>query len=523
MKPKSFLLLTTVFIFCTSIFCQEKKDTIYFDEDWSICEKPVAEYYRVCTLNRENVLFYKGSVQDYYIDGKPEMTGNYSDNGYKNGEFIFYNTNGIILKKENYTNGESTGNWSYYDSTGNLKAEFICNSSVDFTPIFLVDNNNDTLIKNGNGKFSFHVQKDLPDIFPVSEEYYVKGEIDDSLKNGLFTYHTPQDIGNALFSEIYKDGKFIKGKSYDAVTKEPLKLLHLKDDKLERTDMFNHSNPVFNFSENSQQKLINFLLTGETPEIESSSKSFYDNDAILFYVIGRVLRASLSKNIRRAYLLNFPSSDQVENYYRFLSENNDKKALRNIEGNIALAIDTTGHVFNSAFNTTLTRTEIDKINYYLGNIVGLIPYQNDNQKSIVNINLSLKTTIDTLKNNKISVVYMIYNSDSANNKNMLITDAGAEIAAKPPIEWNKYLERNLNGRVPVYQHAPNGLYTVTVSFIIDEYGSIYDVEAEHDPGYGMAEEAVRVIKNGPRWTPAIQFGKNVKSRQMQDIKFEVSR
>jgi len=88
--------------------------------------------------------------------------------------------------------------------------------------------------------------------------------------------------------------------------------------------------------------------------------------------------------------------------------------------------------------------------------------------------------------------------------------------------WSKYLERNLNRDLPVDNGAPPGKYTVIVSFIVDKNGGISDVVAENDPGYGTKAEAVRVIKKGPSWKPAVQNGRNVIYRHKQSITFMVS-
>ncbi len=88
--------------------------------------------------------------------------------------------------------------------------------------------------------------------------------------------------------------------------------------------------------------------------------------------------------------------------------------------------------------------------------------------------------------------------------------------------WQKYLERNLNSNVPVDNGAPPGNYTVIVSFLVDKSGNISEVQALNDPGYGTAGEAVRVIKKGPAWTPAVQNGRNVIYRQKQSVTFQVS-
>ena len=88
--------------------------------------------------------------------------------------------------------------------------------------------------------------------------------------------------------------------------------------------------------------------------------------------------------------------------------------------------------------------------------------------------------------------------------------------------WVRYLERTLNRDLPVENGAPTGKYAVTVSFIVSKDGSISDVKAENDPGYGTKEEAVRVIQRGPKWKPAVQNGRNVIYRQRQAIVFMVS-
>ena len=88
--------------------------------------------------------------------------------------------------------------------------------------------------------------------------------------------------------------------------------------------------------------------------------------------------------------------------------------------------------------------------------------------------------------------------------------------------WMRYLERNLNNNLPSDAGAPAGKYTVYVSFMVDKNGFVSDVVAENNPQYGTAEEAVKVIKNGPKWTPAIQNGHNVSYRVRQAITFVVS-
>lgn len=88
--------------------------------------------------------------------------------------------------------------------------------------------------------------------------------------------------------------------------------------------------------------------------------------------------------------------------------------------------------------------------------------------------------------------------------------------------WRKYLERNLNGNTPVDNGAPEGTYTVYVQFVVSKDGSISDVRPLTNHGYGMESEAVRVIKKGPAWTPAVQNGRSVNAYRKQPITFQVT-
>jgi len=88
-------------------------------------------------------------------------------------------------------------------------------------------------------------------------------------------------------------------------------------------------------------------------------------------------------------------------------------------------------------------------------------------------------------------------------------------------KWRQYLERNANGQVATDNGAPEGTYTVVVQFVVDKEGNISDVRSLTNHGYGMEEEAIRVIKKGPKWNPAIQNGRKVKAYRKQPITFQV--
>ena len=91
------------------------------------------------------------------------------------------------------------------------------------------------------------------------------------------------------------------------------------------------------------------------------------------------------------------------------------------------------------------------------------------------------------------------------------------------LKWRQYLEKNLDASVPIKKRAPDGVYTVVVQFIVDKEGNISDVKALTNHQYGMEEEAVKVIKMGPQWLPAVQNGHPVKAYKKQAITFRIGK
>ena len=49
-----------------------------------------------------------------------------------------------------------------------------------------------------------------------------------------------------------------------------------------------------------------------------------------------------------------------------------------------------------------------------------------------------------------------------------------------------------------------------VSFVVEKDGSLTDIKIIKDIGFGTADEAIRVLKASPKWTPAQQNGKPVR-------------
>lgn len=81
-------------------------------------------------------------------------------------------------------------------------------------------------------------------------------------------------------------------------------------------------------------------------------------------------------------------------------------------------------------------------------------------------------------------------------------------------ELKKYLTNNL--KYPEEAEKAQISDFVVVKFVINKDGTIANVRVVKGAGYGMDEEAVRVIRQMPRWTPAKQNG--MAARQEKSIK-----
>jgi Gram-negative bacterial TonB protein C-terminal len=142
------------------------------------------------------------------------------------------------------------------------------------------------------------------------------------------------------------------------------------------------------------------------------------------------------------------------------------------------------------------------------------------------INGFSQTTIDssTTKAGKDSVISQAAGTDSISARpydpSQVFTKV--EVAPKSPSNWSNYLKNNLNAAVGANNGAPPGAYTVIIEFIVGSDGSIHDVKALTNFGYGMEEEAMRVIKNSPAWIPARQNGYPVNAYRVQPVVFHIS-
>ena len=93
--------------------------------------------------------------------------------------------------------------------------------------------------------------------------------------------------------------------------------------------------------------------------------------------------------------------------------------------------------------------------------------------------------------------------------------SGAKVEVMPSFpggesSLNKFVEDNLQYPQQAIDNDVEG--RVIVTFDVDENGRIYRPNVVSDKlGYGLEEEALRVIKSMPQWNPGKLKGKNVKT------------
>ncbi|HEX8331592.1 MAG TPA: energy transducer TonB [Segetibacter sp.] len=96
--------------------------------------------------------------------------------------------------------------------------------------------------------------------------------------------------------------------------------------------------------------------------------------------------------------------------------------------------------------------------------------------------------------------------------------------------WRKYLEANLKGNlaadyIKLSRKQRIAQQTVSVQFIVSKEGKISNVRAINNAHVhpALAQEAIRVIRQGPDWIPAEQNNKKVIYQAIQNITFQVAR
>ena len=83
--------------------------------------------------------------------------------------------------------------------------------------------------------------------------------------------------------------------------------------------------------------------------------------------------------------------------------------------------------------------------------------------------------------------------------------------------WSKFLNKNLRYPYQAQEEGKSG--RVFVSFVVERDGHLTDITVVGKAGYGMDEEAIRVLKLAKNWRPGRQNGTTVRVRYSIPINF----
>lgn len=100
------------------------------------------------------------------------------------------------------------------------------------------------------------------------------------------------------------------------------------------------------------------------------------------------------------------------------------------------------------------------------------------------------------------------------------TGAGVDVMPEPiggAAAWNKFLQKNVRYPDQASDRGISG--KVWVSFVVEKDGQISNITVDRGAGYGMDEEAVRVLKLSKSWKPGQQNGRPVRVKYTLPLAF----
>jgi hypothetical protein len=211
-------------------------------------------------------------------------------------------------------------------------------------------------------------------------------------------------------------------------------------------------------------------------------------------------------------------SDGVfQSYYANASKEWQGNYLKGKEDGLWQRWDSLGHLIDSSVYNNGEKVLEVHIGYYKNGILDSFIVNNIRtdqlQKTFYDDKGTIVNEVSFTGQNGLDKVYtngIIVRIDSVVTR--------AEIEASFPggqVAWNRYImkeiERNQN------ELGNNDYGTCIVKFIVDIDGKVASVEATTLRGTKLSEIIVRAIRNGPKWKPAIQYGKPVKAYRLQPV------
>ncbi|SFB04444.1 protein TonB [Flavobacterium swingsii] len=109
--------------------------------------------------------------------------------------------------------------------------------------------------------------------------------------------------------------------------------------------------------------------------------------------------------------------------------------------------------------------------------------------------------------------------------NTIYNSAGIEVQPGYPGGMDKFggfIKKNFNTEDIASKLNSDLTGKVIVKFVVEKDGTLTDIQVIRDLGYGTKEEAIRVLRKGPKWTPGIQNGKPVRTNFILPINLTIT-
>ncbi len=94
-----------------------------------------------------------------------------------------------------------------------------------------------------------------------------------------------------------------------------------------------------------------------------------------------------------------------------------------------------------------------------------------------------------------------------------------EVQASFPGDVYQWIKQNMKYPAAAQEQGIQG--RVSIQFVVNKDGSIVDVKVQRSPDQSLSDEAERLVKKMPKWTPARMGGKPVRSRFSLPITFRL--
>jgi hypothetical protein len=332
---------------------QKLTDTIFYNQKWEICEKPIAEYYRIGTLAIDSFWFFIGHVQDFTMSNVLMMDGNYTQDGYKTGSFSFFYPNGNLLMKGNYTHDKMLGYWNFFYDNGKPKATIYLREKMsEFTVLNYFGDKGDTLMINGTGSFSWSQNEVNPNEFKSHYGYTLEGEYKDTLRNGTWKYYEVEgdDTRNERFKESYKKGELTKAMYYGYYGGgERVNAARVTFDfqpyKIQQTENMRYDEflrkGIGDSAKAKDENFMNYIVNGESPVITVNEKEFT-----------RAISRIISTLDKYSYKI-------------------DHSKGKDIDGEIEFKISESGHPEDITVKGNISEKEVNFIKYIMDKFKGI--------------------------------------------------------------------------------------------------------------------------------------------------------